>query len=101
MCHKARGEVGSAVAMASNQFVCTADAAVKLGVSISWLRARKAAYEFTPGKHWIYATGRPGGRVLWNIETIHQWQAEQTRLSVEQRHRSASVIETYSEVANG
>lgn len=81
-------------------FIGTTDAAAHLGVSVSWLRARKSEHEFTPGEHWIYATGRPGGRLLWNITAIQKWQAEQTLLSVEQQQSCAASIETYVEVGD-
>ena len=87
--------------MNTSRFVGTTVAATLLGVSVSWLRAQKAAFLFNPGEHWIYATGRPGSRVLWNIDAIHQWQADQTRLVVEQTPLRAAAIETYTEVTNG
>ena len=58
----------------------TAQAANHLGVSMSWLRSKKSTCEFIAGEHWIYATGSPGGRVLWNVNAICQWQVEQTKL---------------------
>ena len=59
--------------------VDTINAATTLGVSVSWLRAKKTACSFISGEHWIYATGSPCGRLLWNIPAIRHWQVDQTR----------------------
>ena len=78
----------------------TAQAANHLGVSMSWLRSKKSACEFIAGEHWIYATGSPGGRVLWNVNAICQWQVEQTKLHAENQHQLAADIEIYVEINN-
>ena len=74
----------------------TAQAAKHLGVSMSWLRSKKSTCEFIAGEHWIYATGSPGGRVLWNVNAICQWQVEQTKSYANRQKDLASEIEIYS-----
>ena len=78
----------------------TAQAANHLGVSMSWLRSKKSACEFIAGEHWIYATGRPGGRFLWNVNAICKWQVEQTKLHAVNQHQLAADIEIYVEINN-
>ncbi|MFL0789275.1 MAG: hypothetical protein AB8E87_03510 [Prochlorococcus sp.] len=79
----------------------TNNAATTLGVSVSWLRAKKSACNFIAGEHWIYATGSPGGRLLWNIPAIRQWQVDQTKFHAERQQQLAAEIETYLENTNG
>lgn len=86
--------------MIDSTAVSTANAAKQLGVSVSWLRAQKAKGNLKPAEHWLYATGRPGGRVLWKIDAIHKWQAEQTCLFFKEQQKRAAAIETYVEQAN-
>ncbi len=78
----------------------TSQAAKHLGVSMSWLRSKKSACVFVAGEHWIYATGSPGGRVLWNVNAICHWQVEQTKLHAEIQHQLAADIEIYVEINN-
>ena len=82
--------------MENFSLIGTAEAAKHLGVSMSWLRSKKSAFEFVAGEHWIYATGSPGGRVLWNVNAICQWQVEQTKSYANRQKDLASEIEIYS-----
>ena len=83
------------------QFLCgVEDAASQLCVSISWLRSAKTSGELLAGDHWIFSTGKPKSRVLWNVKAIRQWQVAQTKLYAEKQQKLASKIEVYVEFEN-
>lgn len=86
--------------MTHARFFRTAIAAKELCVSISWLRAQKAKGVLTPGAHWIYNTGAPGGNVLWNVDAITEWQRRQTLKALGDSDFQAALIETYEEVGH-
>lgn len=83
--------------MTTSNLVGTAFAAQQLGVSVSWLRSQKAAGSLKPLEHWLYATGRPGGRVLWKLDAIHRWREEQMHLFFADKQKLATEIEVYAE----
>ena len=80
----------------TNYLLCSVDdAASQLGVSVSWLRTAKSSGELTAGEHWVFSTGKPNSRVLWNVEAIRQWQVTQTKLYAEKQQQLPVEIETY------
>ena len=85
-----------------NHFLCGVDSvASQLGVSKSWLRSAKSRGELVAGEHWVFSTGKPNSRVLWNVEAIRQWQVDQTKRHAEGQQRLAYAIETYVESNHG
>ncbi|MCP4973358.1 MAG: hypothetical protein GY914_06755 [Prochlorococcus sp.] len=85
----------------ANLIFCGVDsAASQLGVSKSWLRAAKSSGELAAGDHWVFSTGKPRSRVLWNVEAIRQWQVSKTKLHAENQHQLAEDIEIYVEINN-
>ena len=47
--------------------VFTEKAQELLGVGITFLMEKKANGEFIVGFHWVYSSGRPKSRILWDI----------------------------------
>ena len=54
------------------------EASKHLGLGITCLRELQWNGELTPGKHWIYANGKAGGPVRYNINAIREWQSAKT-----------------------
>ena len=71
------------------------DACDQLGIGSTALRNLQWAGDLTPGKHWIYANGKPNGPVRFNVPAIREWQAAKTV----EAFNSANRIETYQEDA--
>ena len=55
-----------------------AKASEELGISQATLWNLKSKKVLKAGNHWIYVTGLPKSNVLWNIESIRQWQIDET-----------------------
>ena len=79
------------------------EAAESLAIKNSTIRAMRRDGRLEPGAHWIYATGTPGGPVVYNLPAIRQALAERTVEMVQQeaKRREAEkqvrqkTVETY------
>ena len=69
------------------------DACALLGLGSTALRELQWSGDLEPGVHWVYANGKAGGPVRFNISAIRKWQAAKTVEAV----NSAEGIETYTE----
>ena len=67
------------------------DASAQLGIGSTALRNLQWAGDLTPGKHWVYANGKPSGPVRFNVPAIREWQATKTVEAFDNHSR----IETY------
>ena len=64
--------------MENNIWLGAAKASKELGISQATLWNLKSKKVLKAGTHWIYVTGLPKSNVLWNIESIRQWQIDET-----------------------
>ena len=82
-----------------NRYLKSSEAAKFLGISSSSLWELKSTKVLEAGKHWIYVTGKPRSNVLFNVDTIRQWQIDMTKFieSPEIDNEAASNIETYND----
>ena len=71
------------------------DALTQLGIGSTALRNLQWTGDLTPGKHWIYANGKPSGPVRFNVPAIREWQAAKTVEAFNSDNR----VETYQEDA--
>ena len=78
--------------------VFTEQAQALLGVGRTFLMEKKASGEFKVGVHWVYSTGRPKSRILWDIPEIQAWQEEQTKKYYLAAEKAAEKIETFAEM---
>ena len=60
-------------------YLKSSEASKFLGISSSSLWELKSTKVLEAGKHWIYVTGKPRSNVLFNINTIRQWQIDMTK----------------------
>ena len=75
-----------------------AEASKNLGISQATLWNLKAKKVLKAGQHWLYVTGLPKSNVKWNIETIRQWQIDETLKQEEKDINAAKNISTYEAV---
>ena len=88
----------------AQQWVHEPEAAELLAIKQSTLRAMRRDGRLEAGTHWIYATGKAGGPVTYNLPAIRQTLAERTIQMVElEAQRRAALrqekqdsIETFS-----
>tara|TARA_B100001057_G_C22412483_1_gene780224 strand:+ start:100 stop:333 length:234 start_codon:yes stop_codon:yes gene_type:complete len=64
--------------MENKIWLTAAKASEELGISQATLWNLKSKMVVKAGNHWIYVTGLPKSNVLWNIESIRQWQIDET-----------------------
>ena len=69
-----------------------------LGLSEATLWNLKNTGQLEAGKHWIFATGKRGSTVLFNVEAIRQWQCEQTKITEEAPKKAAKGIANYQKM---
>ena len=62
----------------AQQWVHEPQAADLLAIKQSTLRAMRRDCRLEAGTHWIYATGKAGGPVTYNLPAIRQTLAERT-----------------------
>ena len=76
----------------AQQWVHEPEAAELLAIKQSTLRAMRRDGRLEAGTHWIYATGKAGGPVTYNLPAIRQTLAERTIQMVElEAQRRASL----------
>ena len=88
----------------TQEWVHEPQAADPLAIKQSTLRAMRRDGRLEAGAHWIYATGKAGGPVTYNLPAIRQTLAERTIQMVElEAQRRAALrkekqdsIETFS-----
>ena len=89
----------------AQQWVHEPQAADLLAIKQSTLRAMRRDGRLEAGTHWIYATGKAGGPVTYNLPAIRQTLAERTvqmvqleaqRLAALRQEKQDS-IETFSD----
>ena len=73
--------------------VFTEKAQELLGVGRTFLMEKKANGEFKVGIHWVYSSGRPKSRILWDIPAIQKWQEEKSIEHLEAATKTAENIE--------
>ena len=69
-----------------------------LGISQATLWTLKNSGQLQAGKHWLFATGKRGSTVLFNVEAIRAWQIEQTKINEEAPLTAAKGIATYQKM---
>ena len=62
-----------------DRYLKSSEASKFLGISSSSLWELKNTNVLEAGKHWIYVTGKPRSNVLFNVDTIRQWQIDMTK----------------------
>ena len=82
-----------------DRYLKSSEASKFLGISSSSLWELKSTGVLEAGKHWIYVTGKPTSNVLFNVDTIRQWQIDMTKYieSPERDTMEESKIETYND----
>ena len=89
----------------AQKWVHEPEAAKLLAIKQSTLRAMRRDGRLEAGTHWIYATGKAGGPITYNLPAIRQTLAERTVQMVQTgaKHRAAlrqekqHFIETFNE----
>tara|TARA_B100000674_G_scaffold89572_1_gene62111 strand:- start:287 stop:547 length:261 start_codon:yes stop_codon:yes gene_type:complete len=84
--------------MENNIWLGAAKASKELGISQATLWNLKSKKVLKAGSHWIYVTGLPKSNVLWNIESIRQWQIDETLRQESKDIKAAKNISTYEAV---
>ena len=92
----------------AHQWVHEPQAADLLAIKQSTLRSMRRDGRLEAGVHWIYATGKAGGSVTYNLPAIRQTLAERTIQMVElEAQRRAALrkekqdsIETFSNASS-
>ena len=74
------------------------EASEMLGISEATLWNLKNSGKLQAGKHWLFATGKKASNVLFNVESIRDWQIEQTKIIDEDPKGSARKIATYQQM---
>ena len=82
-----------------DRYLKSSEASKFLGISSSSLWELKSTKVLEAGKHWIYVTGKPRSNVLFNVDTIRQWQIEMTKYieCPERDTKTESKIATYED----
>ena len=91
--------------MDSPVWVPESEAAKLLAIKNSTIRTMRRDGRLTPGNHFIFATGSPGGPVVYDIDAIRRSLAERTIAAVkvkdsrrkDELERRLGLIETYGE----
>ena len=80
-----------------DRYLKSSEASKFLGISSSSLWELKSTKVLEAGKHWIYVTGKPRSNVLFNVDTIRQWQIDMTKYieSPEINIKTSSKLATY------
>ena len=89
----------------AHQWVPESEAAELLAIKNSTIRTMRRDGRLTPGDHFIFATGIPGGPVTHNVTAIRQSMAERTKELVEAeakrraetKQQRLKAVETYDE----
>ena len=89
----------------TSEWVHEPEAAMLLAIKQNTLRAMRRDGRLEAGAHWIYATGKAGGPVTYNLPAIRQTLAERTvqMVQTEAKRRAAlrqekqQFIETFDE----
>ena len=84
--------------MENNIWLGAAKASKELGISQATLWNLKSKKVLKAGSHWIYVTGLPKSNVLWNIESIRQWQIDETLRQEQKDIKAAKDISTFEAV---
>ena len=87
----------------TSEWVHETEAAKLLAIRQNTLRAMRRDGRLIPGDHYIFATGKLGGPVVYNIDAIRKTLAERTITAVQEREsrrktdleRRLGLIETY------
>ena len=74
------------------QWVHEPEAAKLLAIKHNTLRSMRRDGRLTPGDHYIFATGTPGGPVVYNLPAIRKSLAQRTKemVAAEAKRRAAS-----------
>ena len=91
--------------MDSPVWVPESEAAKHLAIKNSTIRTMRRDGRLLPGDHFIFATGAPGGPVVYDIDAIRKTLAERTIAAVQEKEsqrktdleRRLRLIETYGE----
>ena len=91
--------------MNSPEWVHEPDAAKRLAIKQNTLRTMRRDGRLEPGDHYIFATGTPGGPVVYDIDAIRKTLAERTIAAVQEQQnlrkaelkQRLGLIETYGE----
>ena len=91
--------------MNSPEWVHEPDAAKRLAIKQNTLRTMRRDGRLEPGDHYIFATGTPGGPVVYDIDAIRKTLAERTIAAVQEKEsqrntdleRRLGLIEIYGE----
>ena len=89
--------------MDSPVWVPESEAAKRLAIKNSTIRTMRRDGRLLPGDHFIFATGTPGGPVVYDIDAIRKTLAERTITAVQKQQnlrkaelkRRLGLIETY------
>ena len=76
--------------------VFTEQAQQLLGVGRTFLMEKKANGEFLVGVHWVYSSGKPKSRILWDIPAIQKWQEEKSIEHLQAATKTAEKIEVFA-----
>ena len=76
----------------AQQWVHEPEAAKLLAIKHGTLRSMRRDGRLTPGDHYIFATGTPGGPVVYNLPAIRKSLAQRTKemVAAEAKRRAAS-----------
>ena len=85
------------------QWVHEPEAAKLLAIKHNTLRSMRRDGRLTPGDHYIFVTGTPGGPVVYDIDAIRKTLAERTIAAVQEKgsrrkadlEKRLGLIETY------
>ena len=91
--------------MDSPVWVPESEAAELLAIKNSTIRTMRRDGRLTPGDHFIFATGTPGGPVVYDIDAIRKTLAERTIAAVQEKvsrrkadlEKRLGLIETYGD----
>ena len=67
-----------------------------LGVGRTFLMEKKANGEFIVGVHWVYSSGKPKSRILWDIPAIQKWQEDKSIENAQAAYKTAESIEVFA-----
>ena len=76
--------------------VFTETAQQLLGVGRTFLMEKKANGEFIVGIHWVYSSGKPKSRILWDIPAIQKWQEDKSIEHAQAASKTAESIEVFA-----
>ena len=76
--------------------VFTETAQQLLGVGRTFLMEKKANGEFIVGIHWVYSSGKPKSRILWDIPAIQKWQEDKSIENAQAASKTADSIDVFA-----